>query len=121
MTNFDGGGGLTQVDCTGTFTFYPNPTVAADSSPAITVYFVICKGGQQINTVVSGSPNTPPFVAALISTGTRLFDVEEGELRPTGPSGPLVRFGLLEAHPLRNRCPGAQTSLWNRRTGAPRR
>lgn len=100
LTIFDGGGGLTQVDhvvhngvtpvedwrpgtgtyqvnanCTGTFTFYPMPTVAADTSPAITVYFVIGLGGKQINTVVSGSPNTPPFMAALISTGTRLYDV----------------------------------------------
>jgi hypothetical protein len=98
MTTFDGFGNLSQVDhvvhngvtpvedwrpatgtysvnpdCTGTFSFFPAPTVAADNSPAIKVYFVICKGGTQINTVVSGSPNTPPFAASILSTGTRIF------------------------------------------------
>jgi hypothetical protein len=98
MTTFDGFGNLTQVDhvvhngvtpvedwrpatgtysvnpdCTGTFSFFPMPTVAADNSPAIKVYFVICKGGLQINTVVSGSPNTPLFVASILSTGTRIY------------------------------------------------
>jgi len=83
MATFDGAGNLTQVDhvvhngvtpvedwrpatgtyqvnsdCTGTFSFFPMPTVTADNSPAIKVYFVICKGATQINAVVSGSPNT---------------------------------------------------------------
>jgi hypothetical protein len=98
LTTFDGGGNLTQVDhvvhngvapvedwrpatgtysvnanCTGTFTFFPMPTVAADNSPAILVHFVISKGGTQINTVVSGSPNTPPFAASIISTGNKIY------------------------------------------------
>lgn len=100
LTTFDGAGGLAQVDhvlhngvapveawrpatgtysvnpdCTGTFSFYPAPTVAADNSPAIQVYFVISQGGRQISAVVSGSPNTPPFAAAILSTGTRLYNV----------------------------------------------
>jgi len=100
LTTFDGAGGLTQVDhvlhngvspveawrpatgtytvnpdCTGTFTFYPAPAAAADNSPALQVYFVISQGGKQINAVVSGSPNTPPFTAAILSTGTRLYNV----------------------------------------------
>ena len=98
MATFDGAGNLTQVDhvvhngvtpvedwrpatgtyhvnsdCTGTFSFFPMPTVPADNSPAIKVYFVICKGATQINAVVSGSPNTPPFVASILSTGTRIY------------------------------------------------
>jgi hypothetical protein len=98
MTTFDGFGNLTQIDhvvhngvtpvedwrpatgtytvnpdCSGSFTFFPAPTVAADSGPALKVYFVICKGGSQINGVVSGSPNTPPFVASIVSTGTKIF------------------------------------------------
>jgi len=98
LTTFDGFGNLTQVDhvlhngvapvedwrpatgtysvnpdCTGTFTFTPQPAVAADNSPTLKVYFVICKGGTQINAVVSGSPTSSAFVASILSTGTRLF------------------------------------------------
>jgi len=98
ITTFDGGGNLTQTDhvlhngvtpvedwrpatgtyhvnpdCTGTFTFFPMPADAADSSPALKVYFVIGKNGTVINSVVSGSPNTPPFVASIISIGTKIF------------------------------------------------
>jgi len=98
LTTFDGGGNLSQVDhvihngvtpvedwrpatgtytvnpnCTGTFNFYPAPTVAADAGPAIQVYFVISHGGAQIDTVVSGSPNSPPFVASITSTGYKLY------------------------------------------------
>ena len=98
MTTFDGFGNLSQVDhvlhngvapvedwrpatgsysvntdCTGTFTFTPQPTVPADNSPALKVYFVICKGGTQINAVVSGSPTAAAFAASILSTGTRLF------------------------------------------------
>jgi hypothetical protein len=98
LTTFDGGGNLTQVDhvvhngmspvenwrpatgsyqvnsdCTGTFSFFPAPTVAADNSPAIRVYFAISDGGKQVHAVVSGSPNTPPFMASILSTGTRIY------------------------------------------------
>jgi len=101
LTTFDGGGNLTQVDhvvhngvapvedwrpatgtysvnsdCTGTFSFFPAPTVAADSSPAIKVFFVIAKGGAEIRTAVTGSPNTPPFMASLTSTGVRVIGAE---------------------------------------------
>jgi len=97
LTVFDGYGNLTQVDnvvhngvspvedwrpatgtytvnanCTGTFTFTPQPTVAADASPAITLHFVIASDGSEIRTVVTGSPNTPPFTAAITSTGVRI-------------------------------------------------
>ena len=97
MATFDGIGNLTQVDhvthngqtpvedwrpatgtytvnadCTGVFTFTPQPTNPADNSPALKVYFIIGKSGEEIRAVVSGSTNTPPFVASIISTGTRL-------------------------------------------------
>jgi hypothetical protein len=97
LTTFDGLGNLTQIDnivhngvvpaedwrpangsytvnadCTGTFTFTPAPTNPADGGPALKVHFVITNLGAQILTVVTGSPNTPPFVASIVSTGTRL-------------------------------------------------
>ena len=103
MTTFDGFGNLTQVDhvthngtlpveewrpatgtysvnsdCTGTFTFTPMPTNPADGGPALTVFFVIAQGGAEIHTAVSGSPNTPPFVASLNSNGVRLRPLQEG-------------------------------------------
>jgi hypothetical protein len=99
LTTFDGFGNLTQVDhvvhngvvpveawrpatgtysvnsdCTGTFTFTPAPTNPADAGPALTVFFVIAQGGGEIRTAVSGSPNTPPFVASLNSTGVRVVN-----------------------------------------------
>lgn len=98
LTTFDGFGSLTQVDhvthngvvpveawrpatgtysvnpdCTGTFTFTPQPTNPADAGPALTVFFVIAQGGAEIRTAVSGSPNTPPFVASITSTGVRVL------------------------------------------------
>jgi hypothetical protein len=100
LTTFDGFGNLTQVDhvthngvlpveawrpatgtysvnsdCTGTFTFTPMPTNPADAGPALTVFFVIAQGGAEIHTAVSGSPNTPPFVASLNSTGVRVVPI----------------------------------------------
>jgi hypothetical protein len=97
LTVFDGYGNLTQVDnvvhngvapiedwrpatgsytvnanCTGTFTFTPQPTVAADASPALTLHFVIASDGSEIRTTVTGSPNTPPFMAAITSIGVRI-------------------------------------------------
>ena len=100
LTTFDGFGNLVQVDhvthngvlpvepwrpatgtysvnpdCTGTFTFTPQPTNPADGGPALTVFFVIAQGGAEIRTAVSGSPNTPPFVASINSTGIRLVPV----------------------------------------------
>jgi hypothetical protein len=97
LTTFDGFGNLVQVDhvthngvlpveawrpatgtysvnpdCTGNFTFTPQPTNPADAGPALTVFFVIAQGGAEIRTAVSGSPNTPPFVASISSIGVRL-------------------------------------------------
>ena len=97
LTVFDGLGNLTQVDnvvhngvapvedwrpavgtytvnpnCTGTFTFTPQPTNPADAGPALMVHFVVTQNGSQIVTAVSGSPNTPPFTAAIVSIGIRL-------------------------------------------------
>ncbi len=97
LTVFDGFGNLTQVDsvvhngvvpvedwrpatgtytvnsnCTGTFTFTPQPTNPADGGPALQVHFVISKNGSQINTAVTGSPNTPPFTAVIVSAGYRM-------------------------------------------------
>jgi hypothetical protein len=97
LTTFDGLGNLTQIDnvvhngvvpvedwrpaigsytvnsdCTGTFTFTPMPTNPADAGPALKVHFVVTNSGAQILTVVTGSPNTPPFVASIVSTGNRL-------------------------------------------------
>src|ERR1700684_3961564 len=97
LTTFDGLGNLTQIDnvvhngvvpvedwrpaygtytvnsdCTGTFTFTPTPTNPADAGPSLKVHFVLTNSGAEILTVVTGSPNTPPFVASIVSTGTRL-------------------------------------------------
>jgi len=97
LTTFDGAGNLTQIDhvthngvvpieewrpatgaytvnsdCTGTFTFTPAPTNPADAGPALKVDFVLTKDADQILCAVSGSPNTPPFTAAIVSAGTRL-------------------------------------------------
>jgi hypothetical protein len=97
LTTFDGLGNLTQIDnivhngvvpvedwrpangaytvnsdCTGTFTFTPAPTNPADAGPELKVHFVLTNNGAQILTVVTGSPNTPPFTASIVSTGNRL-------------------------------------------------
>ena len=103
LTDFDGFGNLTQIDhvthngvlpveewrpatgtysvnsdCTGTFTFTPAPANPADGGPALKVFFVIAQGGAEIRTAVSGSPNTPPFVASITSIGVRLRPLQEG-------------------------------------------
>jgi hypothetical protein len=97
LTVFDGFGNLTQVDnvvhngvapvedwrpavgtytvnanCTGTFTFTPQPTNQADAGPALMVHFVVSPDGSQIRTVVTSSPNTPPFTSSITSTGVRV-------------------------------------------------
>jgi hypothetical protein len=97
LTLFDGNGNLTQVDnvvhngvapiedwrpatgtysvnpnCTGTFTFTPQPTNPQDASPALTLHFVVTRDGAQIRTTVTGSPTTPPFMAAITSVGVRM-------------------------------------------------
>lgn len=97
LTLFDGNGNLTQVDnvvhngvapledwrpaigtytvnpnCTGTFTFTPQPANPADASPALTLHFVVTRDGAEIRTTVTGSPNIPPFMAAITSVGIRL-------------------------------------------------
>jgi hypothetical protein len=96
LTVFDGYGNLTQVDnvvhngivpvedwrpaigtytvnanCTGTFTFTPQPTNPADAGPALTVHFVVTQSGSEIRTTVTGS-NSPPFTAVITSIGVRL-------------------------------------------------
>jgi hypothetical protein len=97
LTVFDGFGNLTQVDnvvhngvapvedwrpavgtytvnanCTGTFAFYPQPTNPLDAGPALMVHFVLSPDGSEIRTVVTSSPNTPPFTSSITSTGIRL-------------------------------------------------
>jgi hypothetical protein len=54
------------------------PANPADGGPALTVFFVIAQGGAEIRTAVSGSPNTPPFVASINSIGVRLRPVQDG-------------------------------------------
>jgi hypothetical protein len=96
LTYFDGEGGLTQVDhvvhggikpvedwrpavgsysvnadCTGWMTFTPEPTNPADGGPELKLYITITEDGHEIRTVVSGSPNTPPFTANITSDGVR--------------------------------------------------
>jgi hypothetical protein len=98
LTVFDGFGNLTQVDnvvhngivpvedwrpaagtyivnanCTGTLNFTPQPMNPADAGPALALHFVVTRNGSQILTTVTGSPNTPPFVAAITSIGIRLY------------------------------------------------
>ncbi len=36
------------------------------------VHFVVTRDGSKIQTTVTGSPNTPPFVAVITSIGVRL-------------------------------------------------
>jgi hypothetical protein len=98
LTVFDGFGNLTQVDnvvhngvvpiedwrpaagtytvnpnCTGTFTFTPQPTNPQDAGPALKVHFVVTQDGTKIYTAVTGSPNTPPFTSSITSIGVRLY------------------------------------------------
>lgn len=97
LTTFDGAGNLTQIDhvvhngvvpveewrpasgsytvnpdCSGTFTFTPAPTNPADAGPALKVDFLLTNGAAHILGAVSGSPNTPPFTASIVSTGSRV-------------------------------------------------
>jgi hypothetical protein len=97
LTVFDGYGNLTQVDnvvhngivpmedwrpavgtytvnanCTGTFTFTPQPSNPADAGPALTLHFVVTQSGSEIRTTVTGSPSSPPFTAVITSIGVRL-------------------------------------------------
>jgi hypothetical protein len=97
LTVFDGFGNLTQVDnvvhngvvpvedwrpavgtytvntnCTGTFTFTPQPTNPADAGPALLLHFVVTQSGSEIRTTVTGSPNSPLFTAVITSIGVRL-------------------------------------------------
>jgi hypothetical protein len=97
LTVFDGFGNLTQVDnvvhngivpvedwrpavgtytvntnCTGTFTFTPQPTNPADAGPALTLHFVVTQNGSEIRATVTGSPNSPPFMAVITSIGVQL-------------------------------------------------
>lgn len=96
ITEFDGAGGLRQVDhvvhngtapvedwrpglgsysinsdCTGWMTINPQPTNPADASPELKLYIVVTKDSREIRTVVSGSPTVPPFAANITSIGVR--------------------------------------------------
>lgn len=98
MTEFDGKGSFTQVDhvvhngvppqeewrpgsgtyhvnpdCTGTMTITQHPTIPADGSPELELYIVVGDNGNEIRTVVSGSPTVPPFAAAITSIGTKVY------------------------------------------------
>lgn len=96
-TYFDGGGNLQQVDhvvhsgvppqedwrpgvgtyfinpdCTGWMTILPQPTIAADNGPELKLHIVVTENGRKIQTVVSNSPNTPPFAANITSSAVRI-------------------------------------------------
>lgn len=98
MTHFDGVGNMTQVDhvvhngvvpveewrpgngpyhvnrdCTGYMVITATPSDPADASPVLKVDFVVGNDGNDIRTVVTGSPSTPPFTAAIISTATKVY------------------------------------------------
>lgn len=98
ITEFDGKGNFTQVDhvvhngvppqeewrpgsgtyhvnpeCTGTMTITQHPTIPADGSPELELYIVVGDNGNEIRTVVSGSPTVPPFQAAITSIGTKVY------------------------------------------------
>jgi hypothetical protein len=97
LTLFDGNGNLSQVDnvvhngvapiedwrpaigtytvnanCTGTFTFTPQPTNPADASPPLIVHFVVKRDGSEIRTGVTSSPASAAFMAAIVSIGVRM-------------------------------------------------
>lgn len=97
LTVFDGLGNLTQVDnvthngvapvedwrpaagtynvnpnCTGTFSFTPQPTNPLDASPPLTLHFVVSRDGSQIVTGVTFSPASTAFMPAIVSVGRRL-------------------------------------------------
>ncbi len=59
-------------DCTGWMTVLPEPTVAADNGPELKLYIVVTDDGRKIQTVVSNSPNTPPFAANITSSAVRI-------------------------------------------------
>ncbi|MBV9039339.1 MAG: hypothetical protein JO182_32955 [Acidobacteriaceae bacterium] len=63
-------------DCTGWMTISPEPTNPADNGPELKLFIVVTEDGQEIRTVVSGSPNTPPFQANITSTAVRISPLE---------------------------------------------
>ena len=96
LTYFDGAGGLNQVDhavhngvkpaedwrpgegtysinpdCTGWMTITQHPTEAADAGPELKLYIVVTEDGNEVQTVVSGSPTAAAFAANITSTGIR--------------------------------------------------
>ncbi len=98
LTHFDGDGNMAQVDhvvhngvtpveawrpgsgpyhinddCTGWMTITAHPTDASDGGPDLQVYFVVGDNGNDIKTVVSGSPSSPLFSAVITSTATKLY------------------------------------------------
>lgn len=102
MTHFDGNGNMTQVDhvvhngvspaeewrpgsgpyfvnsdCTGYMILTPNPTNPKDGGPPLRVEFVIGNDGNEIRDVVTSSPASPLFAAAIISTATRVYQPED--------------------------------------------
>jgi hypothetical protein len=102
LTHFDGNGNMTQVDhvvhagvppaeewrpgdgpyfvnpdCTGYMILTPKPTDPADEGPSLRVEFVIGNDGKEIRDVVSSSPSSPKFAAAIISTATKVYQPED--------------------------------------------
>lgn len=60
-------------DCTGTYTFAAQPTVAKDASPPLLVHFVAAPDGSVIRAAVTSSRAAPAFMAAITSIGVRVL------------------------------------------------
>ncbi|HEU5352456.1 MAG TPA: hypothetical protein VFU55_12745 [Terracidiphilus sp.] len=67
------GSGIYHInpDCTGYMVIYAQPANPADASPPLRLEIVVTHDGNLIRTVVSGSPASSLFEAAITSTGTR--------------------------------------------------
>ena len=99
MTEYDGRGNFTQVDhvldngvppqeewrpgsgpyhvnrdCTGYMILTTRPTIPADATPELRLEIVVSDNGNEIRTVVSGSPTVPGLAAAVTSTATRVYE-----------------------------------------------
>ena len=105
LTHFDGEGKMTQVDhvvhagvapveewrpgdgpyyvnpdCTGYMILTPKPTDPADAGPSLQIEFVIGNGGNEIRDVVTSSPSSPKFSAAITGTATKVYQPIEDRL-----------------------------------------
>lgn len=58
-------------DCTGWMILTPEPTNPADNSPELKLYIVVSENGNEVRTVVSGSPTVLAFTADITSIGVR--------------------------------------------------